>query len=303
MTRTSVEADLCFSVEVPGRRPVTGQLEGSGSRLVLKVSDPAAFAGSGDAAGLRLVADELNRLGIAVQVRDARDQPLLTMGAVRAPWWQRPLTHSPHLRVAGLRGLAAAGRGRARGSAPPLPGPGLAPPTTPYPLAPTFLRRPVRRVTTTHDPAHGGMPRLVELITEEALPSERPVHWLGDRTVIGSDPSCDIVLPDLAPRHAEVRRDEADEFTLVAIDPETRVHGQRVTRAILRTAARIELGAEPRRTLTYVREEYADHGRPYGGRIGGELGHQRSQPTRRTLSGDTAPPAPPVTPTPQEGNR
>ena len=113
------------------------------------------------------------------------------------------------------------------------------------------------------------------------------------------------MLPDLAPRHAEVRRDEADEFTLVAIDPETRVHGQRVTRAILRTAARIELGAEPRRTLTYVRKEYADHGRPYGGRVGGELGHQRSQPTRRSVSGPdgTAPMAPPVTPDTLEGNR
>jgi hypothetical protein len=297
VTATSVQADLTFSVDVPGEAPVTGSLEGAGSRLVLRVSDPAAFAGGADAAGLRRVADELHRLGVAVQVRDSRDVPLLTMGAVRPPWWQRPLTRSPHLQVAGLRGLAAAGRGRARGGEPRLPGAGLAPPATPYPLAPTFLRRPVRRVTTTHDPARGGLPRLIELPADGLVRSDDPVHWLQkERTLIGSDPACDVVLPGLAPIQAEVRQNDADEFTLVALDPDTRVHGERIFSAVLRTAARIELGPEPRRVLTFVREEYADHGRPYGGRIGGELGHQRSQPTRRRAQeradDSTTPPTP-----------
>ena len=37
--------------------------------------------------------------------------------------------------------------------------------------------------------------------------------------------------------------------------------------------------------MSFYREEYADHGRPYGGRVGGEIGHQRPQPPRgaRTL--------------------
>ena len=35
--------------------------------------------------------------------------------------------------------------------------------------------------------------------------------------------------------------------------------------------------------LSFFREEYADHGRPYGGRIGGELGHQRPQPSREAI--------------------
>lgn len=300
MSRTVVEADLFFSVEVPGAASVSGSLEGRGSDLVLKVSDPAAFAGSGDAAGLRRLAGELSRLGLTVEVRDRRDVRLVTLGDVRSPWWQRPITRSPHLRVAGLRGLAAAGRGRARGDSATLPRAALAPPATPYPLAPTFLRRPVRRVTTTHDPGRGGLPRLVELLPDGGTLAGPPVHWLQqERTVLGSDPACDVVLPGLAPRHAEVRQDEADEFTIVALDPETRVHGQRVSTAVLRTAARIELGPEEgRRVLTFVREEYADHGRPYGGRIGGELGHQRSQPSRRPAqeqTGDTSP-------TPQEGN-
>ena len=300
MTRTVVEADLCFSVEVPGETSVTGSLEGTGSDLVLTVSDPAAFAGSDDAAGLRRLADELSRLGLTVQVRDRHDVPLLTMGDVRCPWWQRPITRSPHLRVAGLRGFAAAGRGLARGESATLPKGALAPPATPYPLAPTFLRRPVRRVTTTHDPGRGGLPRLVELLTDDTSTlAGPPVHWLQqERTLIGSDPGCDVVLPGLAPRHAEVHQDEADEFTIVALDPETRVHGRRVSTAVLRTAARIELGPEgERRVLTFVREEYADHGRPYGGRIGGELGHQRSQPRRpvQEQADGTSPP-------PQEGH-
>lgn len=301
MTRTVVEADLCFSVEVTGEVSVTGSLEGTGSDLVLKVSDPAAFAGSDDAASLRRLADELSRLGLTVQVRDRHDVPLLTMGDVRCPWWQRPITRSPHLRVAGLRGFAAAGRGRARSDSPTLPKGALAPPATPYPLAPTFLRRPVRRVTTTHDPARGGLPRLVELLAEDSSTlAGPPVHWLQqERTLIGSDPHCDIVLPGLAAEHAEVRQDEADEFTIVALDPETRVHGRRVHTAVLRTAARIELGPEDgRRVLTFVREEYADHGRPYGGRIGGELGHQRSQPSRRPAQEQTDS----TTPAPQEGH-
>ena len=40
---------------------------------------------------------------------------------------------------------------------------------------------------------------------------------------------------------------------------------------------RVEVGAW---TMTFFREEFADHGRPYGGRVGGEIGHQRPQPER-----------------------
>ena len=97
-------------------------------------------------------------------------------------------------------------------------------------------------------------------------------------STIGSDRGCDIVLPDLAPRHAVVRHDDADEYVLESRGPETRVHGAVVDRpAILRTGARVDVGPH---SLSFFREEYADHGRPYGGREGGELGHQRSQPPR-----------------------
>lgn len=276
--RTTVEADLCFSVDLPGREPLTASLTGRGSRMELRISDASAFAGGADAAGVRRVADELADLGLVVRVCDRNGVPLVSIGDVRSPWWQRPVTRSPHLRVAGVRGVAAAARGRLRRDEAQLPGPGLAPPSTPYPVAPTFLRRPVRRVTTTHDPGRGGGPRLVEVPAEGVTRSAYPVHWLQrETTTIGSAAECDLVLPGLAPLHAEVRHDDQDEFVLVAIDPEVRVHGERVTSKVLRTSSRIDLGP---RTLAFVREEYADHGRPFGGRIGGELGRQRRQPPR-----------------------
>ena len=61
---------------------------------------------------------------------------------------------------------------------------------------------------------------------------------------------------------------------------DTRVHGAPVQSAILRTGCGVDLGEWH---LSFFREEYADHGRPYGGRLGGELAHQRSQPSRTTL--------------------
>lgn len=281
--RTRVDADLCFRVDVEGRTPVTGGLTGSGSTLTLAVSDPATFAGSGDAEALRRVADELADLGLRVHVTDSGGRGLLSLGDVRAPWWQRPVTRNRHMRVAGVRGLWAAGRGRMREGG-TLPTGGLTPPTTPYPLAPTFLRRPVRRVTTTHDPARGGLPRLVEVPDDHQRRSDHPVHWLQQQvTTIGSDPACDVVLPGLRPWHAEVHHDAADEYVVVALDPDVRVHGQRVHRALLRTGSRVDLGP---RQLVFSREEYADHGRPYGGRIGGELGRQRPQPPRPRTAGD-----------------
>ena len=43
---------------------------------------------------------------------------------------------------------------------------------------------------------------------------------------------------------------------------------------LLRTGARVQVGEH---VLVYQREEFADHGRPYGGRVGGELGRQAPQ--------------------------
>jgi len=100
-----------------------------------------------------------------------------------------------------------------------------------------------------------------------------------DVTTIGSDPGCDIRLAGLDPFEAEVRHDAADEFVVVRLGHRgtTRVNGAPVDTALLRTGSRLEIGDW---TMSFSREEYADHGRPYGGRVGGEIGHQRPQPVR-----------------------
>jgi hypothetical protein len=284
-TRLDVAADLQFTVDLPGRAPVRGSLSGTGGRLELRVSDPGAFAGRGDSDSVRGLAAALAARGLVVRVV-AGDATLLTLGATRTSWLQRRLTGSRHVSVGGARGAWTGARGRLRaGAEAVLPDQTLAPPSTLVPLAPTFLRRARRPVTTTHDPGGGGNPRLILAPRADPWPGDRqPVYPLGRSvTTIGSAADCDVRLPGLEPRHAEVRHDaDDDEYVLVSLGRpgDVRVNGEPVGQRILRTASRVELGGW---TLSFYREEYADHGRPYGGRIGGELGHQRPQPSRRRL--------------------
>jgi hypothetical protein len=224
-----------------------------------------------------VLAARLAEQGLSLSI--LADRPLVTLGLPRVPFWQRRITGSPHMRVESLRGARRLLRLRRATAAKTS----LVPPGTPLPLAPTFLRRP-RRPTTTHDPDRGGYPRLV--LAPQAHPgpdASRSVFHLSDRTVVGSHPACDIVLEGLQPRHAEIIRTEEDEFVVrpLLTGRGVRVHGAVVLReALLRTGTRVDLGPW---TLNYAREEYADHGRPYAGRIGGELGRQRPQPRREEL--------------------
>lgn len=273
--RTSVSADLCFRVEDPEGHRVEGHLTGTGGELTLLVDDPGAFAGAGDAAVVRYVARELAARHLELRVTDGRST-LVRLGDVHAPWWQRRITRSRHLRVGSLRGLWTAAQARARGRDPVLPGLLSAPPPTLVPMLPTFAARP-RRVTGTHDPARAGSPRLV-LAPDLALPqSRRTIYHLGDEVLVGSGAGCDIRLTGLADRHCRIVHDERDEFVVHAVDGEVRVHGARVAEGLLRTGTRLEVGEH---CLVFTREEYADHGRPYAGRVGGELGRQRPQPRR-----------------------
>ncbi len=280
-----VDADLDFAMTAPGPagqdgRTVSGRLTGTGAHLDLQVSDPTVFAGRGDGPFVRGLAAALAGRGLALTVSSPTG-PLVTLGATRSSWLQRRLTGSRHIRLAGAG--AAWSLVRARRSVSVLPGAELSPPGTLTPLAPTFLRRPRRPVTTTHDPDRGGSPRLV--LPSSGAPSgdDRQVFALRpDSTTIGSSPDCDIVLDGLAPFHAEVRHDADDEYVVVRrVAPGgVRVNGEPVAARILRTGSRLGVGAW---TLTYYREEFADHGRPYGGRLGGEIGHQRPQPARNAL--------------------
>lgn len=276
-----VEADLAFSVDLPGSRTVRGSLTGSGKSLQLRVSDPFLFAGRSDASAIRGIAEGLARQGVCLTVV-APAGPLVTLGVARTSWLQRRLTGSRHIRVERGAGVWSLVRGRAQAPAGgALPTSELAPPPTMFPIAPTFRRRSRQPVTTTHDPQAGGNPRLIMAPSPHPLPGEtQEVFRLRDQvTTIGSGADCDIRLAGLDPLEAEVRHDEADEFVLVRRGRRgvTRVNGAAVDTALLRTASRIGVGSW---TMSFYREEYADHGRPYGGRVGGEIGHQRPQPAR-----------------------
>jgi hypothetical protein len=126
------------------------------------------------------------------------------------------------------------------------------------------------------------MPRLI--FAWSAWPREgevrRVAYLQSPRTTIGSAPACDIQIDGLQALHAVVDRTADDEYVLthVAAEGTSLVAGVPAKGSVLRTGAAVALDDI---RLTYFREEYADHGRPYGGRIGGELGHQRPQRSPR----------------------
>lgn len=124
-------------------------------------------------------------------------------------------------------------------------------------------------ITTTHDPEGGGEPRLLFAVGEHNGPARTHMLHRGVNT-LGSDESNDLVLPGLAAFHAEIHRSERDDYVLVNLSPggQTRVHGQPVSKVELHSGARIEVGHN---VLSFAREEFADHGRPNGGRQGGEM--------------------------------
>jgi hypothetical protein len=123
-------------------------------------------------------------------------------------------------------------------------------------------------VTTTHDPAGGGSPRLVFAQGRSRGP-ERTHHLPQGVTGVGSHPSNDLVLEGLAPFHAEIHRNPGDDYVLVNLGARSsvHVHGRPVQAAELHTGTRIELGQH---VLSFARAEFADHGRTHGGRQGGE---------------------------------
>jgi hypothetical protein len=281
MATLTVDADLQFSVDIPGQRSVSGALTGSGTTLHLRVSHPDLFAGRSAKNAIRGLAKGLADRGLSLSVVTPSG-PLVTVGAARTSWLQRRVTGSRHIRIERGAGLGFLLRGRhraSRGGA--LPAAELTPPPTPLPLAPTMARRPRRPVTTTHDPNRGGSPRLfISRGPQARMPDRHTTPLRDDITTIGAGADCDIRLPGLEALHAVIQHDDEDEFVLVrrsGSPDSTRVHGAPVDTAILRTGSGIDLGQW---RLSYYREEYADHGRPYGGRIGGELGRQRTQPSR-----------------------
>ncbi|GAB3538017.1 hypothetical protein GCM10027403_23440 [Arthrobacter tecti] len=201
---------------------------------------------------------------------------IVSLGAVETSATQRLITRSPHIRAGSLAALAPLLKSQKRGG-----GPGLVPPSTPLPIVPTVNRRVRRRqITTTHHTAGSGRPRLIFVQNSESWDGQIPreVNLAGSTTVIGSAPESDLVLEGLLPLHATVEHNDDDEYVLIPHGP-VRGSVQPHEPTILRTGARVHLGSW---CLAYFREEYADHGRPFGGRSGGELAYQRPQYDPRT---------------------
>lgn len=276
-----LEADLTFSATSPdGSAGVTGSVTANGNTIDVIVSDVAAV-GTGSRSLARQLAISLARRGLRLTLHGP-EGTVLTLGDVRAPWWQRLLTRSAYIRLGSFRDVRrlvvsslAPRRDRTSAAA-------AAPPPTILPFFPTVSSLGRRPVTTTHDPRGGGSPRLVFALSPWPREGDVPrVEYLvQQRTTIGNAEECDIRIAGLEPLHAVVERTEHDEYVLthVASTGTSTVAGVPAHGSLLRTGAGIGLDAT---RLTYFRAEYADHGRPYGGRLGGEIGRQRPQPTPR----------------------
>ncbi|MGB7449666.1 MAG: FHA domain-containing protein [Ornithinimicrobium sp.] len=284
--RFNIDADLEFSISTPGSdgqdgEHVSGTVVGRGRHIEVRSDGVGAMSSGASLGQARAMAAELARWGLTVSVVGP-EGPVVTVGDVEGNRFARLLTRSKHIRIddwrqaAALRG-GSGGGGSSRGS-------GL-PPGTPWPPAPTFRwsRRPL---TTTHDPDGGGHPRLVMAMGEHAQDGQaRRVFSLVPRGArIGSAEDSDLRLDGVDPLQARVRRDPNDEYVLVAMGEQTptKFNGSPLApgdERVLRTGSRMQLGEW---TMTYTREEYADHGRPYGGRAGGEFARQRQQPPPST---------------------
>ena len=149
----------------------------------------------------------------------------------------------------------------------------MLPPATPLPISPTFQRRYRMKPTTTHYARGGGRPRLFFVRDSETWDGKPPKEFnLADETTfIGSGCEVTFRLPELAEAHGRIEHTEDDEYVFFAADAASSDASGRT----LRTGARILLG--PWR-MVFFREEYADHGRPFGGRTAGEFSRvQRPQ--------------------------
>ena len=132
---------------------------------------------------------------------------------------------------------------------------------------------------TTHSEWGSGAPHLLVSRGGE----DRSIYDLtSDEVTIGSAEGSSLVLPGTDAVHATIVHDDRDEYVLTLhgageMNASTDAAQDGVRSEVLRTGARFTLGEW---TLVFGRAEYADHGRPFGGREGGELSDQPPQPER-----------------------
>lgn len=166
--------------------------------------------------------------------------------------------------------------------------------------------------TTTHAEWGAGEPKL-----RISRDDERTEFLLDvDEVHIGSAAGNELRVADTDPVHATITHDERDEYVLTlhgdgemnASDSSDGTHSAPNTET-LRTGARFTAGPW---TFVYHREEFADHGRPFGGRKGGEYDDQPLQEPRPDYSAEGGAPGPdveaapdgpaPATPEPSSGD-
>lgn len=140
--------------------------------------------------------------------------------------------------------------------------------------------------TTTHAEFGAGNPRL-----RVTRGDDRTEFALEAETVrIGSAAGNELPLADTDPVHATIVHDERDEY-VVTLHGEGEMNSNPGADAThpgdrsetLRTGSRFTAGPWE---FVFARDEFADHGRPYGGRLGGEYSDQPLQPPRPDYDAD-----------------
>lgn len=279
-----LDIDLEFSLSGVDSHPaVVGSVAADGTDITVTLREGAVRLPD-NRSGLafaRTFGAELASLGLTMSLA-TRHGIVGTVGAVRTSWIQRLITRSPHLKLTSLAALIVLRREGRASDAQPI----AAPPAILVPIAPTMQRRVRSQVTTTHYLPGSGRPRLIFTVSSATWDGRAPREFnlLPDVTVIGSAESADLALPGLDAVHARIVHDERDEYVLYVTGDEphtqpTLFDAPPGTGRILRTGALISLGSW---RFAFFREEFADHGRPFGGRVGGELAVQRRQPERST---------------------
>lgn len=280
-----LDIDLHIQQAEPGDdTPTSFHVRAAGREVVVTLDDTKMLAGMSrhDLTQLAPLADGLASRGISVRVEVPKGT-LVQFGDVKAGPVGRAFAGSPHIKLGSLTALLSDVRRHGAGSRL------VPPPPTLFPLVPMVARHVRQRVTTTHYIPGSGRPRVIFSIGSGDWTGSRPREFdlLPDRTTIGSGPDADLRLEGLEPLHAEIRHNRDDEYVLYPFAPTgggrpNLPHSSENAR-ILRTGSRIELGTW---RLAYYREKFADHGRPFGGRLGGEYAFQRQQPVRPYGSGE-----------------
>ncbi|CAM3095211.1 hypothetical protein PSET11_01235 [Arthrobacter ulcerisalmonis] len=277
MAQYRLDVDLDFTYTDESGSVTTGTARGAGTEVTVSLDSLAPMGGGGmpSLEDVRPFADMLAGKGVSVTLAGP-DGAIVSLGAVNSPASQRLVTRSANIKLGKLGALMPLVRqGRRKSTAA-----SLLPPATPLPLLPTVRRKVIRRITTTHYTRGSGRPRLIFVQDAASWTGQVPREVLLDAETltIGSDPGSGLLLEGLDGVHAEIRHDDQDEYVLV---PHGRVSGSVSGNgpAVLRTGARIQMGQW---CLAFFREEFADHGRPHGGRSGGELAYERPQFDPRT---------------------